>query len=63
MESISSSNNNNNNNYDYDDDNNLDKSYESMRSDEKDPLHYKIDSEGEPPTDKVGDLITVVKKG
>jgi hypothetical protein len=41
----------------------LDKSYESMRSDENDPLHYKIDSEGEPPTDKIGDKITVIKKG
>jgi hypothetical protein len=41
---------------------NLDKSYDSMRSDEKDPLHYKIDSEGEPPQDKIGDMITVIKR-
>lgn len=29
----------------------LDKSYESMKSDEKDPLHYNIDSDNEPPVD------------
>jgi len=34
-----------------------------MASDEKDPLHYQIDSDNEPPHDEVGDLITVVKKG
>jgi hypothetical protein len=45
------------------DDDILNKSYESMKSNEKDPLHYKIESEGEPPTDKIGDTITVVKRG
>lgn len=34
-----------------------------MKSDEKDPLHYNIDSDNEPPTDSVGDKITVIKKG
>jgi len=41
----------------------LNKSYESMKSDEKDPLHYNIDSDNEPPTDQVGDRIAVIKKG
>ena len=41
----------------------LEKSYESMRSDEKDPLHYKIESDNEPPQDQVGDKLTVIKKG
>lgn len=44
-------------------DNPLDKSYESMKSDEKDPLHYNIDSDAEPPHDEVGDKLVVVKKG
>jgi len=34
-----------------------------MKSDEKDPLHYNIDSDNEPPTDQVGDRIAVIKKG
>ena len=46
-----------------DDDNDLNKSYESMKSNEKDPLHYEIDSDNEPPTDDIGDKITVVKRG
>jgi hypothetical protein len=41
----------------------LDKSYDSMASEEKDPIHYEIDSDNEPPKDEVGDMITVVKKG
>lgn len=44
-------------------DNPLDKSYESMKSDEQDPLHYNIDSDAEPPKDSVGDKLVVVKKG
>ena len=34
-----------------------------MRSDEKDPLHYAIESDNEPPTDDIGDKLTVIKKG
>ena len=34
-----------------------------MASDEKDPIHYEIDSDNEPPHDEVGDQIVVVKKG
>jgi hypothetical protein len=41
----------------------LDKSYDSMGSNEQDPIHYEIDSDNEPPKDEVGDMITVVKKG
>lgn len=41
----------------------LDKSYDSMGSEEKDEVHYEIESDNEPPRDEVGDVITVVKKG
>ena len=41
----------------------LDKSYDSMASEEADPIHYEIDSDNEPPKDEIGDIITVVKKG
>ncbi len=41
----------------------MDKSYDSMGSQDKDPLHYEIDSDNEPPKDEVGDMLTVVKKG
>ena len=41
----------------------LDKSYDSMASDEKDEVHYEIESDNEPPHDEVGDILTVVKKG
>ena len=34
-----------------------------MGSDEKDPVHYEIESDNEPPKDEVGDVLTVVKKG
>jgi len=34
-----------------------------MASDEKDPIHYEIDSDNEPPHDEVGDQIVVIKKG
>lgn len=40
----------------------LDKSYESMKSDEEEPLHYNIDSDLEPPKDEVGDKLIVIKK-
>jgi hypothetical protein len=33
----------------------LDQSYDSMGSDEKDPIHYQIESDNEPPQDDVGD--------
>ena len=33
----------------------LDQSYESMASDEKDPVHYEFESDNEPPHDEVGD--------
>lgn len=38
------------------------KSYESMKSDEEEPLHYNIDSDNEPPKDEVGDKLTIIKK-
>lgn len=41
----------------------LDKSYDSMGSNEKDAIHYEFESDNEPPTDEVGDMITVIKKG
>ena len=50
-------------NHKTEDEEDLDKSYESMRSDEKDPLHYNIDSDNEPPQDEVGDKIIIVKRG
>lgn len=40
----------------------LDKSYESLKSDEKEDLHYNIDSDAEPPTDQVGDNLTIIQK-
>ena len=39
------------------------KSYESMGSQEDDDPHYNYDSDGEPPTDQVGDKLTVIPKG
>ena len=41
----------------------LDKSYDSMESNEKDPVHYELDSDNEPPKDEVGDVLVVVAKG
>lgn len=41
----------------------LDKSYDSMGSEEKDALHYEFESDNEPPKDEPGDIITVIKKG
>jgi hypothetical protein len=40
----------------------LNKSYESMGSQEKEDPHYNFESDNEPPTDEVGDKITVIKK-
>ena len=40
----------------------LNKSYESLGENEKDALHYDIDSDCEPPHDEVGDVMTVVQK-
>lgn len=40
----------------------LNKSYESMASDEKEDPHFNYDSDGEPPTDQVGDKLTIVKR-
>ncbi len=40
----------------------LNKSYESLKSNEEDPLHYQIESDNEPPHDEVGDKFTVIKK-
>ena len=40
----------------------LDKSYESMGSQDVEEPHYNFDSDGEPPTDEVGDKLTIVHK-
>ncbi len=40
----------------------LERSFESADSDEKDDPHYNFESDGEPPTDQAGDLLQVVKK-
>ena len=40
----------------------MNKSYESMGSEEAEQPHYNYDSDGEPPTDEVGDKLTIVKK-
>lgn len=40
----------------------MNKSYESMGSNEEEEPHYNFDSDGEPPTDQVGDKLTVVKR-
>lgn len=40
----------------------LDKSYESMGSEEVEEPHYNIESDGEPPQDEVGDTLTVIHK-
>ena len=43
-------------------DNALDKSYDSMGSQEVEEPHYNIDSDGEPPQDEVGDKLTIIHK-
>lgn len=40
----------------------LNKSYESLGSQEFEEPHYNFDSDGEPPTDYVGDELTIIKK-
>lgn len=40
----------------------MNKSYESMGSNEAEAPHYNFDSDGEPPTDEIGDKLTVVKR-
>ena len=40
----------------------MNKSYESMGSNEEEKPHYNYDSDGEPPTDNVGDKLSVVKR-
>lgn len=40
----------------------LNKSYDSMPSDEKEEPHYNIESDGEPPTDEPGDKVTIITK-
>ena len=40
----------------------LDKSYDSMASQEVEEPHYNFDSDGEPPQDEVGDKLTIVHK-
>lgn len=40
----------------------LDKSYESMGSQEVEEPHYNFDSDGEPPQDEIGDKLTVIHK-
>ena len=40
----------------------LDKSYESMGSQDVEEPHYNFDSDGEPPTDEIGDKLTVIHK-
>jgi hypothetical protein len=38
------------------------KSYESLPDDEKEEIHYDVDSDAEPPKDHVGDKLTIIKK-
>ena len=38
----------------------LNKSYDSMGSQEVEEPHYNFDSDGEPPQDEVGDKLTVI---
>lgn len=40
----------------------LNKSYDSMGSQEVEEPHYNFDSDGEPPTDDIGDKLTVIHK-
>ena len=40
----------------------LNKSYDSMGSQEVEEPHYNFDSDGEPPHDEVGDNLTVIHK-
>ena len=40
----------------------LERSFESVDSNEKDDPHYNFESDGEPPTDQEGDFIQIIKK-
>ena len=40
----------------------LNKSYDSMGSQEQEEPHYNFDSDGEPPQDEVGDKLTIIHK-
>lgn len=40
----------------------LDKSYDSMGSQEVEEPHYNFDSDGEPPQDEAGDKLTIIQK-
>ncbi len=40
----------------------MNKSYESMGSNEEDKPHFNYDSDAEPPTDQGGDKLTGIKK-
>ena len=40
----------------------MNKSYESMGSNEEEQPHFNYDSDGEPPADQVGDKLTIIKK-
>jgi hypothetical protein len=42
--------------------NELDRSFDSLESQDKEANHYNDESDNEPPTDQVGDTITVIKK-
>jgi len=37
-------------------------SFDSLDSNQVDMQHYADESDGEPPTDQIGDTITVIKK-
>ena len=39
-----------------------DRSFESVGSKDDDEPHYNYESDGEPPTDQVGDFLQIVKK-
>ena len=40
----------------------LNKSYESLGENEVEDPHYNYDSDNEPPTDEVGDEVTIIPK-
>ena len=40
----------------------MNRSFESMDSQEKEEPHYNIDSDGEPPQDEPGDKLTIIQK-
>jgi len=40
----------------------LERSFESVDSKEKDDPHYNFESDGEPPTDLEGDFLQIIKK-